>query len=335
MAHERMTGPETGPPVPGRQVGSTVGVDVGGTTIATVVLDEHGAVVAHTESATPATATALAAAVADAVQDVVARAGLTADDVLGVGVGVPGVVDPEAGTVTHAVNLGIEGCAPLAVLVSDELVRTGLGRVRVRVENDLNAAVLGAAHELAAHDHAPADDLAFVALGTGLAAGLMLDGRLRRGPHRAAGEIGHLRYVPDGLPCKCGQSGCLERYASGSALDAAWGPSRTGRPAPVEVFEAAEAGDEHAVAVRDEFVAAVAAAVRILVLTCDLGRIVVGGGVSQLGEPLLRALTVELERQAASSPFLAAADLPNRVQLAPVGVPVGAIGAALVGRGER
>ena len=64
-------------------------------------------------------------------------------------------------------------------------------------------------------------DLAFLALGTGLAAGLLLEGRLRRGSTGGAGEIGHLPLVPDGPPCKCGQRGCLEQYASGSALDAA------------------------------------------------------------------------------------------------------------------
>ena len=90
--------------------------------------------------------------------------------------------------------------------------------------------------------HDSVHDLAFLALGTGLAAGLLLEGRLRRGSTGGAGEIGHLTLVPDGLPCKCGQLGCLEQYASGSALDTAW-PSRYGRPAPEELFAAAEAGD--------------------------------------------------------------------------------------------
>ncbi len=304
-----------------------VGVDVGGSSTVTIVLDDAGRVLARDVRPTGSGAQRIAADVADAVRRVVADAGLTLADLVGVGVGVPGVVDADAGTVANAVNLGIDGSAPLAGLVSRKLEG-----VTVHLENDLNAAVLGTAQHLTAAGEGPVDDLAFIALGTGLAAGLMLDGRLRRGPHRAAGEIGHLRFVPDGLPCKCGQTGCLERYASGSALDAAW-PSPSGRPAPVEVFEAADAGDERAVAVRDEFLTAVAGAVRVLVLTCDVGRVVIGGGVSQLGEPLLRGLVAELDRQAAASPFLAAADLPGRVRLAPAGVPLGAVGAALVGRG--
>ncbi|UJP38569.1 ROK family protein [Cellulomonas palmilytica] len=345
MTDQTTAGPATGrPPTPARpSARPSVGVDVGGTSTVTVVLDGDGRVGERDTSPTPSGAAAIAAHTAQAVRRTAARAGLALDDLAGVGIGVPGVVDPGPGTVANAVNLGIDGSAPLAALVATALGAAGLGAAgladdgapRVVVENDLNAAVLGAAHVLHERTGTAVDDLAFIALGTGLAAGIMLDGRLRRGPHRAAGEIGHLRYVPDGLPCKCGQTGCLERYGSGSALDAAWGPSRSGRPAPVEVFEAAAAGDAFAVGVRDEFVAAVAAAVRVLVLTCDVGRVVIGGGVAQLGEPLLRALVTELDRQAASSPFLAAADLPSRVQLAPAGLPVGAVGAALVARGGR
>jgi len=74
--------------------------------------------------------------------------------------------------------------------------------------------------------------------------------------------------------------------------------------------------------------------VRILVLTCDVERVVIGGGVSALGQPLLRAVTTELEREAQSSPFLATMGLARRVSLAPADVPVGAVGAALLGRGE-
>jgi glucokinase len=320
--------------------GYSAGVDVGGTTTATILLDAAGSVVAHDVAPTRKGAEAVALDAAEAVRRVLAEAGVQLHALVGVGIGVPGVVDPDGGTVANAVNLGIETRAPLAAMVQAALAagggagdgHDGAHQVPVRLENDLNAAVLGAAHHLAETGEGAADDLAFVALGTGLAAGIMLDGRLRRGPHQAAGEIGHLQYVPGGLPCKCGQVGCLERYASGSAIDALW-PSRTGRPAPVELFEAAAAGDAVAVRVRDEFVTAVAAAVRVLVLTCDVGLIVVGGGVSQLGDPLLHALTAELERRAASSPFLRAADLPGRVRLAPPGVPVGAVGAALVGRG--
>jgi predicted NBD/HSP70 family sugar kinase len=215
----------------------------------------------------------------------------------------------------------------------------------VTVENDLSVAALGAAHLLGtepgidARTDAGADadagtagrpvDLAFLALGTGVAAGLVLDGRLRRGAGGAAGEIGHVPVDPSGPACACGQRGCLELYASGRAVDALW-PSRAGRPAPVELFEAAAAGDPAAVAARATYASAVAAAVRMLVLTVDVRHVVLGGGVAQLGDPLLEAVRAALAAE--TSPFLASLRLPERVRLAPGRVPVGAVGAAVVGR---
>ena len=309
----------------------SVGLDVGGTKVLGVLLDADGVVRHQLRCATVGGADGVVDSAVAVVEELCAGAGIPVVELAGVGIGLPGVVDPADGTVEHAVNLGIEERTPLAALVAERL------GVRVRVENDLTVAVVGAAHTVegqhASTDDAVVHDLAFLALGTGLAAGLLLEGRLRRGSTGGAGEIGHLTLVPDGLPCKCGQLGCLEQYASGSALDTAW-PSTYGRPAPEELFAAAEAGDERAIELRDRFAWAVAAAVRILVLTCDVERVVIGGGVSALGQPLLRAVTTELEREAQASPFLATMGLARRVSLAPADVPVGAVGAALLGRGE-
>ncbi len=307
----------------------TVGLDIGGTKTHALLLDGDGVTRADLRVATEPGAAAVVEGAVRAVKELLAAAEVDPAQVAGVGMALPGVVDPVAGTCRSAVNLRIDEPAPLASLVG-----AGLGGVRVRLENDLNAAVLGARHLLAAAGEPPHDDLAFLALGTGVAAGLLLDGRLRRGAHRGAGEIGHLTLVPGGVLCNCGQRGCLERYGSGSALDAAW-PSRTGRPAPVEVFEAAAAGDPAAIAVREQFVVAVVAALRVLVLSCDIGTIVIGGGVSALGRPLLDAVVAELDRQAADSSFLAGLAIPPRLHLAPAGVPVGAVGAALVARPEK
>jgi glucokinase len=326
-----------GIPTPHRRVSDgetrpwSVGLDVGGTKVLGVLLDADGVVRHQLRAATLGGADGVVDTVVTVVTELAASANVPVGELAGVGIGLPGVVDPADGTVEHAVNLGIEHRTPLAALVA---ARLGLP---VRVENDLTVAVVGAAHTVdgqhAAADTGAVHDLAFLALGTGLAAGLLLEGRLRRGSTGGAGEIGHLTLVPGGLPCKCGQLGCLEQYASGSALDAAW-PSRYGRPAPEELFVAAESGDARAVEIRDQFAWAVASAVRILVLTCDVELVVIGGGVSALGQPLLRAVTTELEREAQASPFLASMGLAKRVSLAPADVPVGAVGAALLGRGE-
>jgi len=304
--------------------GWSIGLDVGGTKVHGVLLDPAGHVRAETRSATVRGVDGVVVGVVEAVRTLASAGGVELTDLVGVGVGLPGVVDHVDGTVEHAVNLGIEGRAALGPLVAAHLGAP----VDVRLENDVNVAAVGAAHLLAPGEPA---DLAFLALGTGLAAGLLLDGRLRRGSGGAAGEIGHLTYVPGGRPCNCGQLGCLEQYASGSALDAAW-PGPHERPAPVEVFAAAAAGDTRALAVRDEFAAAVATAVRLLVLTCDVRRVVIGGGVAGVGAPLLDAVRDVLRTAALSSPFLASMALEDRVSLAPEGAPVGAVGAAVVGR---
>lgn len=324
-----------------RSGGWSVGLDIGGSKVLGVVLDPSGAVRHQVRSGTVRGLEGVVTGAVAAVEELAGAAGVAVDDLVGVGLGLPGVVDVAAGTVEHAVNLGIDARVGLAALVAERL-----GTVPVRLENDLNAAVVGAARFVEPHTDgtagaagaagtagANAHDLAFLALGTGMAAGLLLDGRLRRGSQGAAGEIGHLTFVPDGLPCKCGQAGCLEQYASGSALDAVW-PSRTGAPAPAEVFAAAAAGDERAVALRDQFAEAVAAGVRVLVLTCDVRHVVIGGGVSAVGQPLLDAVRGVLDTAARTSPFLASMGLAERVTLAPAQVPVGAVGAALVGRGE-
>ncbi|QAY62074.1 ROK family protein [Xylanimonas allomyrinae] len=302
----------------------TVGLDIGGTKTLAALLAPDGSVLAQTRIATGRGPDAVIGGAVRAVQEVAERAGIEVAALDGVGVGVPGLVNHEDGTVRHAVNLGLEDATlPLAVRLCAEL---GVGVV---VDNDLNVAALGAAHLAPGHAVRPID-LAFLALGTGLAAGLVLDGVVRRGAG-AAGEIGHVPVVPDGPVCPCGQRGCLELYASGSAVDRLW-PARTDRPAPVELFEAAAAGDPAAQAARDTYADAVAAAIRMLVLSVDVRRVVLGGGVAQLGEPLLVAVRAALERQAMTSPFLDSLGLPDRVLLAPGDVPVAAVGAAVLAR---
>lgn len=316
----------------GRVPAYTVGLDIGGTKILGALLDPEGEVVGTVRRSTVHGADGLVAGAAQAVRDVVAEGAVELADVAGVGLGIPGIVDHRSGTVKHAVNLGVhDDELPLADLLSAEL-----GGVPVVVENDLNVAAVGAAHVLeraadqagGTHDHA---DLAFLALGTGLASGLVLEGQLRRGVSGAAGEIGHVPVDPLGPECPCGQRGCLERFASGKALEAAW-PSRHGKPSPVELFEAARAGDPEAIVVKDRFASATASAVRLLVLTTDVRHVVLGGGVAQLGTELLDAVQDALREQAKVSPFLGSLKLAERVQLAPTHVPVAAVGAAVLGR---
>jgi predicted NBD/HSP70 family sugar kinase len=171
--------------------------------------------------------------------------------------------------------------------------------------------------------------MAFLNLGTGMAAGIVVDGRLWRGSTGIAGEIGHLPVDPQGALCACGQRGCLETVASGSGVARQW---PTDDPLPVRaVFAAAADGDPAARAITARLATGIASAVRALVLTVDPATVVVGGGLSHLGERLLGEVHEVLHDWERTSPFLASLDLPGRVRLVPEGTPVAALGAALVG----
>ncbi|MBN9605981.1 MAG: ROK family protein [Actinomycetales bacterium] len=300
-----------------------LGIDIGGTKTAAVALDAEGSARHAVELPTELGPEAVVATVAEAAGRLAERAGTPIHGFEAIGIGVPGTVDPATGDVTHAVNLGVESL-PLA-----RLAEAALG-VPVRVENDVNAAALGAAHVMRAGGGAPVASMAYLNLGTGLAAGLVIDGRVHRGATGLAGEIGHLPMVSDGELCPCGQRGCLELLASGSALARLW-PGDGSAPPARALFDAADAGDPVALAVRSDFAASVAAAVRLLVLTADPELVVIGGGISALGDRLLAAVRGALLADGERSPFLAAARLPDRLRIVPRDVPVAAIGAALVG----
>ena len=297
-----------------------VGLDIGATKVLGAVIGDGGVVIAQARQDTLPGPDGVLESVT-AVLDLLAAA---LDGALPphIGIGVPGIVDRQRGAVSHAVNLGLGGdWFPLADRLTDRLAdRAG---ATVIVENDLNAATWGA------HVLSGADDLAYLALGTGLAAGLVLSGTLRRGVHGAAGEIGHVPVDPAGGLCSCGQRGCLELLASGSALSAAW-PATGNLPPAAALFAAAANGNPEAIAARDRFAAGVADAVRMLGLAVDPAAIIIGGGVAHVGEPLLAAVTAALRAQAATSPFLTALDLASRTTLLPGRAPVGAIGAALI-----
>jgi predicted NBD/HSP70 family sugar kinase len=271
----------------------SVGVDVGGTTIQAVMFDDALTPVAVESSPTPRGGDAILDAIWASV------AALTdghAPDT--VAVGIPGRVDVAEGTVRTAVNLGISG----PVAVRDRL--QGRLGVPVHVENDVNAAALGAFALLRMESAA---SLAYVNVGTGIAAGFVVGGRLLRGATGGAGEIGHIPMRPDGPPCPCGQVGCAEAVGSGRAVSA----------------EAATDGD---------VIAAVAWAAQLCVMTLDVDVVVVGGGMTSAGDPFQRRLVDTLAKAEAASPMLAATGLARRVRLAPVDDPRGSLGAVLAAR---
>jgi len=308
--------------------GLRVGLDIGGTKVHGALVAPDGTVLAEHRARTVVGPEGVVQGAVDAVAAVCAAYGSSgaddgaprAADLEGVGIGVPGVVDPATGSVRYAMNLGLDA-EPFALA---DAVSQRLGGARVVVENDLNASALGASALL----EGVGDDLAYLALGTGVAVGLVLDGRLRRGRFGLAGEVGHLPIDPEGLECPCGQRGCLELYASGSGLARQF-PYEGSEPIAAVVFAAAAQGDPLALAGRDRLLDGVADMTLMLVLPLAVGAVVLGGGIARLGEPLLAEVRSRLERREGSSAFLASSGLASRVRLAPWDVPVGAVGAAL------
>ena len=294
-----------------------IGIDVGGTKTHGIALGDGGQVVAEVRVPTGRGADGVLGSTRSVVRDLVAATGTAAGAIRSVGVGIPGVVDPDTGTVSHAVNLGF------AELELGRRLAADLG-VPVRVDNDVNAAALGAVRMLPELPHA----VAYLNVGTGLAAGVVVDGHVLRGSTGTAGEIGHIPVDPAGLVCTCGQRGCLETVASGNALLARW-PAGAERPI-VALNAAADAGDAVAAGVRDALVDGIATAVQLLLLTLDTDLVLVGGGMMSDGAATVDRVRADLAARSARSPFLASVRLPDRLRLAPPSSTVSALGAALL-----
>jgi glucokinase len=308
-----------------------VGVDIGGTKIAVLVVDREGAVRAREVAPTAVGPQDHAAdTVAEVVERALSTASATMDDVAAVGVGVPGRVDPLTGTVTLAFNLGWSDLS-----LGDQL-EARLGRPCL-LENDVRAAALGL-HKR--HFAGGLDDLAYVAVGTGVSAGVILRGQLHRGARGLAGEIGHVIAQLDGPPCSCGERGCLETLVSGPAIarqaraavasGAATTLAEAADPTAVAVYEAVAANDEVAIGIADAVGRHLAWAVHLLVMTYDIERVVLGGGVSHAGAPFVEPIVRELDRLRRNSDLAREQLAPGVVELLPAGADAGAWGAVTI-----
>lgn len=296
-----------------------IGLDIGGTKVDAVAVSAGGEIVGRLRAASGHGDDAVVANVVDSVRELQAEVGFDLTDVRSVGVGIPGLVDAARGRVLHAVNLGVES---LDLAARAQAV---LG-VAVTVENDVKAAALGAA-ELRGAD--AASSMAYLNLGTGVAAGIVAGRVLWRGAHGTAGEVGHISVDPAGRLCTCGQRGCVETLCGGGALARAWG--RPGALPVRDIFDAADNGDTEAQLLRADLARGAAAAVRILVLSADVEVVVIGGGLTALGDRLGDGIRTALIADAAGSPFLQSLHLDERFEMLPPGSPAAAFGAALVG----
>jgi len=310
-----------------------IGIDLGGTKIAAAAVDiaagiVSGRTVVPTEAHEgPAAVLQRMATIVDAV---IVEAGLERRQIAGLGIGVPGVIEPDSGTTLLLPNLatGWRG-----VPAGAEMRR--LTRLDAWLVNDARAFTLAEATLGAGRG---ARTVVGVTLGTGIGGGIAIDGRLHLGIDMTAGEIGHMTIDPHGPPCGCGNRGCLEAFTSGPAIAAngVYAVMRgyttligdlvgrdVSRITPGTILQAAEQGDLVAQEILERCGTYLGIGLANLVTVLSPERIVVGGGAAQLGDWLLGPARREIERRCFVTPL-------DRVAVVPaVLADAGIVGAAV------
>jgi len=316
-----------------------IGVDVGGTKCLAVLLGADGGLLAEERCATIPDGDGLVGAVAGLVErlaPLAPPAPLAPGGDTPVGVGLPGLVD-RSGTLRFAPHLPGLVDYPFQRLLGDRIGR----RRNTFVDNDATCAAW-AEHQQGAGRGA--GDLLLVTLGTGIGGGVVAGGRLRRGAHGFAGEIGHMVVDPQGPHCICGRRGCWECYASGSALGtmareaalAGHSPRMValagGDPEAVRgehATRAASDGDDGALAVMARFAGWVGLGLANLAAVLDPERIVLAGGLIEAGDILLQPVREAFDALVEGGSHRP----PVPIVPAELGERAGAIGAALLASG--
>jgi glucokinase len=314
------------------------GIDLGGTKIQAVVVNSRSRELGESRVPTPRKGAPkdVADAMAEALLAAAAAAGIEARDLRGVGVGSPGDVDEESGTVSNALNLpGWEGSYPLGPRLAEAL------DTEVRIGNDVQVATNAEATLGAGRDY---DSLLGVFWGTGVGGGIVLNRKpwVGRG---AAAEIGHVVVKRGGARCPCGRRGCMEAYAGRAAMEvrARKLHEKGEKTVLFEIMEqkghdrltssvwehALRDGDKLAEELLDRAVKALGAGIASAVNLLDPEAVVIGGGLGlRLGEPFVK----RIEKRMMKNVF--ADDRPPDVRLAELGDLGGAIGASLLVRGR-
>ncbi|MDY3127841.1 MAG: ROK family glucokinase [Corynebacterium sp.] len=301
---------------------ASIGFDIGGTNLRAGVVNEHGRIIDSESLHTADSVAELEAGIVRLVDSLSVRHPVEA-----VGLAVAGFLDPDCSTVRFAPHLPWRD-APVKDILEQRL---GLP---VRLEHDANSAAWAESQFGAGRG---AQDWVFFAIGTGIGATLMSEGEIYRGAYGTAPEFGHIQVVPNGRECSCGKRGCLERYASGTALaqtaqelrgqfTTALAPDASGE----DIVAAARLGDELAKAVMDDFAQWLGLGLSMVCDILDPELIVLGGGVSKEAD-----LYLDKTRAVMESSVVGAGHRPlARVATATLGWQAGMIGAADLARRE-
>jgi len=310
-----------------------LGIDLGGTKIAAGVVDRGGRILARQYRQTEASEgpQAVLRCLIDATTQLLAADGIDLSRVSAIGVAAPGPIDARRGVVTAPPNLPGWHDVPLGRMIQEEF------SLPTYLENDANAAAL-AEHRFGAGRGV--DHMIYVTASTGIGGGFILDGRLYRGATGAAAEVGHMTILPHGPRCGCGNRGCLEALASGTAI-AREARERVARGVPTLIAElaegdldritaqmvaqAAEQGDAEAREIIETAMIYLGVGMANLVNVLNPQVLVIGGGLTKMGPRLFDPVRRAVDRQA--FPATASAVEIKRAEL---GEEVGLLGAAAV-----
>ena len=307
-----------------------IGIDLGGTNIKGALVNEQGEIIRQSACPTHAEqgVEAVTATIADMIRDLA-----KGEDIAGVGLGYPGIVDDKCGTVVYACNLGWINYDVRSALKK----LTGFS---VRLVNDANAAALA---EVVAGAAKGAESAVVVTLGTGVGGGVVIGGRLLTGYTGAASELGHMTIVADGVPCACGRKGCFEAYASATALIRMTDEAMSAHPESAmhqiaaelggvdgrTAFTAQQAGDPIGEEVVKEYVHYLSIGIANIVNIFFPEVVALSGGVANQGENLLAPLRREVSQQEYGAAYTAK---HPRLVCCTLGNTAGMIGAAMFAR---
>ena len=309
-----------------------IGIDLGGTNIAVGVVDEKWQILSEVSTPTLANRPyqAIVQDMAVCIEKALQKVNLTAEDVQSIGIGIPGVADQEEGRVVFCTNLAWHD-----IPLRNELQK----HINKPVYIDNDATVAGLAESYAGVS-ADCRSSVFLTLGTGVGAGIIMNGKPWSGAHGVGSELGHMTLVVDGVPCTCGNNGCVERYCSATAIirmakqyclsypQCAILRLAEGDLEKIEaktVIDAAKEGDAIAMRVFNHYAKYLAITINNITAFLDPEMVVLGGGVSRAGEFLLEAVREKLPR------YLMYKTLPSpKLALAKLGNKAGIIGAAVL-----
>ncbi len=308
-----------------------IGVDLGGTYAKLALVDKKGRLFHRATLTTTdyGTKEALLYAIVYEIERILKRARLTSKDLLGTGVGVPGLVDFERGFIYYLTNVPGWRNVPLKKILEKKL------KMQTLIDNDVNLMALGEYRFGAGRG---AKDLVCLTLGTGVGGGIIIDGKLYRGSSSVAGEIGHMPLNEKGLRCNCGGFGCLERYvgnkyildeikskieAGGATLIKKLVKGNLSLITPEIVSYAAKVNDKLAVAFWQEIGRRIGVVLSGVINLLNPERIIIGGGLANAGKVLFKSIRDAVDERALLIPKRTV-----KIIKAKLGADAGMVGAA-------